>query len=618
MAGCSFEDNLCDIIGIHNITLIEEETEDIGTNSITGTVGNTTVFGEYYAPTERRAVPFRMPEDGIIQNITIFHEEGSTGDMILAVYDDDGDVPGSMIAVTPQTAANQTAGWQTIDLITPVYAESQARIWLAWIYEDMPGVRTAPSDSGWGRAKTVPPKYWDDIPRMPEEFGSCDVSANWTYSIYATYIPSGAMLDEDPPTPNPSEWAWPPSAVSHASITMTAATATDPSGVQYYFDETSGNPGGSDSDWQESTTYTDYGLSPETQYTYRVKSRDQSGVHNMGDFSNPASAATLEFSTTSPKALVINEFMASNSDTIADPQNEYNDWIEIYNASDITIDMGGMWLENSSNRWQLPNDRTDETTIGPHAYLLIWADNDIGDSPGLHAGFKLDKDGDRIRLYAADGTTLIDSIVFGDQSRDISYGRYPEAYDDWFYMSEPTPGLPNAIGMAGAPYFSRPGGTFTASFDLGLTAESPIAEIYYTTDGSEPDNTKTFYTGPFSVVSTQWIRARVYESGRAAGPIVSKVYMRLDPDVADFESNLPIVLIDSFNLNIDNANRNFHPVTAVFIDTDEVTGRAAITDPADWAGYGGMHIRGASTAGYPKKQFRFETWDEYGRDKDVS
>jgi hypothetical protein len=94
--------------------------------------------------------------------------------------------------------------------------------------------------------------------------------------------------------------------------------------------------------------------------------------------------------------------------------------------------------------------------------------------------------------------------------------------------------------------------------------------------------------------------------------------MRLDPDVADFESNLPIVLIDSFNLNIDNANRNFHPVTAVFIDTDEVTGRAAITDPADWAGYGGMHIRGASTAGYPKKQFRFETWDEYGRDKNVS
>jgi len=319
-------------------------------------------------------------------------------------------------------------------------------------------------------------------------------------------------------------------------------------------------------------------------------------------------------------ALAINELMASNSSDgrFADPQGDYDDWIEICNFGETAIDMGGMWLEDASNQWQLPNDRSDETTIGPHGYLLIWADNDIGDSPGLHAGFKLDKDGDWIRLYAVDGTTLIDSIVFGNQSRDISYGRYPDAYDDWFYMSEPTPVLPNVIGMAGAPYFSHPGGTFTVSFDLGLTAESPVAEIYYTTDGSEPDNTKTFYTGPFSIESTQWVRARVYESGRPTGPIVSKVYMRLDHDVADFESNLPIVLIDSFNLNIDNANRNFHPVTAVFIDTDEATGRAAITDPADWAGYGGMHIRGSSTSGYPKKQYRFETWDEYGRDKDVS
>ena len=184
LAGCSFEDNLYSVIGIYNCALIEEEIEDVESNDITNTVGNTTVFGEYYAPTERRAVPFRMPEDGIIQSVTIFHDEGSTGDMILAVYDDDGDVPGSRIAVTPQTTTNPIAGWQTIDLITPVHVESQARIWLAWIYEDMPGVRTAPSDSGWGRAKTVPPEYWDDIPRMSEEFGSCDVSANWTYSIY--------------------------------------------------------------------------------------------------------------------------------------------------------------------------------------------------------------------------------------------------------------------------------------------------------------------------------------------------------------------------------------------------------------------------------------------------
>jgi len=174
--------------------------------------------------------------------------------------------------------------------------------------------------------------------------------------------------------------------------------------------------------------------------------------------------------------LVINEFMASNSGDgrLADPQGDYDDWIEIYNFGETAIDMGGMWLEDISNQWQLPKDRSDETTIGPHGYLLIWADNDIGDSSGIHAGFKLDKDGDQIRLYAADGINLIDSIVFEDQSRDISYGRYPDAYDDWFYMSESTPVLPNAIGVAGAPYFSHPGGTFTVSFDrLGIDSRIP-------------------------------------------------------------------------------------------------------------------------------------------------
>jgi hypothetical protein len=45
---------------------------------------------------------------------------------------------------------------------------------------------------------------------------------------------------------------------------MTATTASDPSGVEYNFDETSGNPGGTDSGWQDSTSYADTGLNSGT------------------------------------------------------------------------------------------------------------------------------------------------------------------------------------------------------------------------------------------------------------------------------------------------------------------------------------------------------------------
>ena len=637
---------------------------------VTRTVGNTTVFSEEYAPTNRRAVPFPMPEDGVIQSVTMFHEGGSTGDMILAVYDDDGGSPGSRVAVTQEIPTDPIPGWQTIDLITPVYVESQARMWLAWVYEDMPGARVAPSGPGWGRAKTDPPKRWDDTPRMPQEFGSCDVSADWTYSIYATYTPAGSVSDKDPPEPNPSTWALPPSAINHSSISMAATEATDLSGVQYYFEETSGNPGGSDSGWQTDNSYTDYGLSPETQYAYRVKTRDQSPSQNEGSWSASQSTTTSELEICpvgdlngncrvdledlwflanqwmdgpgswanldqedgvdftdfvilaenwrkEARTLVINEFMASNSETIADPQGEYNDWIEIYNASNITIDMGGMWLSDDRNSWQIPTDRPVETTIEPYGYLLIWADNDGDDTPGLHADFKLNADADQISLYAADGVTLIDSVDFEDQSRDVSHGRYPDGSDDWFDMGEDhtTPLHPNLAGMSRAPHFSHPGGTFTSSFELGLTAKSPTADIYYALNDADRSR---IYTGPFTVTGTTWVRAQAYESGLAASPIVSKVYVKLGTDMHGFSSNLPIVLIESFGLNIDRANRNFHPVISVFIDTDEATGRATATGPADFAGYGGMHIRGASTASYPKKQYRLETRDEYDRDKDVS
>ena len=102
----------------------------------------------------------------------------------------------------------------------------------------------------------------------------------------------GGAPDTDPPTPNPATWSSVPSADSSSAISMTATTGSDPSGVQYEFDETSGNPGGSDSGWQSSASYTDSGLSAETQYTYRVRMRDQSANQNTGSWSTSESATT--------------------------------------------------------------------------------------------------------------------------------------------------------------------------------------------------------------------------------------------------------------------------------------------------------------------------------------
>ena len=107
-------------------------------------------------------------------------------------------------------------------------------------------------------------------------------------------VVGGGVDDTDPPTPNAATFATAPVAVGSTVIAMTATTGSDATPpIQYYFAETSGNAGGSDSGWQTASGYSDGSLSPETEYTYTVTMRDAATpTPNVGSASAPASATT--------------------------------------------------------------------------------------------------------------------------------------------------------------------------------------------------------------------------------------------------------------------------------------------------------------------------------------
>ena len=141
--------------------------------------------------------------------------------------------------------------------------------------------------------------------------------------------------------------------------------------------------------------------------------------------------------------LKVNEFLASNSSSNADESGEYDDWIEIYNPTEETLNLSNLFLTDNPNnltKWQLPEGSSD---IEPGGFLLIWCDEDGSQGP-LHANFKLSASGEFIALVDSNGLSVIDSLTFGPQSTDISWGRSPDGSNNWEQLS-PTPGGSNSL-----------------------------------------------------------------------------------------------------------------------------------------------------------------------------
>jgi hypothetical protein len=195
-------------------------------------------------------------------------------------------------------------------------------------------------------------------------------------------------------------------------------------------------------------------------------------------------------------SLAINEVMASNARTKADPQGQYDDWIEIYNFGSTPLDIAGLYLTDDLDdpiRWQIPAGDPTLTTIPSGGYLLIWADGDT-EAQGLHASFKLSSNGEEIGLFDADGATLIDSLVFPKLVPDVSYGRQPDGGDDLRYFAPATPGAKNQGGYEGLVEpirFSREHGFCDEPFSLELSTETPESTIYYSLDGELPGQVQT-------------------------------------------------------------------------------------------------------------------------------
>jgi len=143
----------------------------------------------------------------------------------------------------------------------------------------------------------------------------------------------------------------------------------------------------------------------------------------------------------------INEVLADNKDILSDENGEYDDWFELYNHGNDTVDIAGFYVSDDFDnlqKYQIPNINSSKLKIAPRKHLVIWADADTDQGPN-HVAFKLEKSGEQLTVSQTinDKMYLLDSLSFAQQQTDVSYGRYPDGDANLIAMRFATPNAPN-------------------------------------------------------------------------------------------------------------------------------------------------------------------------------
>jgi len=316
--------------------------------------------------------------------------------------------------------------------------------------------------------------------------------------------------------------------------------------------------------------------------------------------------------------VVINEFMASNAMTFPDIVNyeDFPDWIELYNTTNKSLDISGWYLTdnlNNTEKFKIP----EGSYIPANGYKIIFASGYEGSFTGfyyLHSNFKLSQDGEEIGLFNSNGQ-IIDSIIYGYQLTDISWGRKPDGGDNWCYFGEPTPNEPNTSPRitvpeyTAAPIFSKIGGFYNTPIEIIISTPTPNATIHFTTDCSVPTRNSLTYETPLTIDSTTIIRARVFKTNFLPGEIVSQTYF-----FNEINNNLPTISLISppnflwdktYGIYENSIRSQSIPANFEYFDNNNNRHISQITD---------IRITGQASHQAPQKPFTISAKGKYGTD----
>jgi hypothetical protein len=231
---------------------------------------------------------------------------------------------------------------------------------------------------------------------------------------------------------------------------------------------------------------------------------------------------------------------------------------EIYQGGEpdkYLVDATETLLENGTNvlAIQLHNFNLESSDLTLIPFLTLGLDNEPQNAQGLsghldvvninlHTNFKIASSGETLVLTTADGI-IQDSVSTGIMLGDVSRGRQPDGGAEWLFFGEPTPGNANVTagysGVLEPPYLYQLGSPFSTPGTIIMSTATPDAEIYYTTDGSYPNDASLLYTGPIYIEDNTILRAAAIKQGWLNSRPNTQSYL------FDYAGELPVVSLST-------------------------------------------------------------------------
>lgn len=315
----------------------------------------------------------------------------------------------------------------------------------------------------------------------------------------------------------------------------------------------------------------------------------------------------------SQTGLVVNEICAANDSILADKDGDYPDWIELYNGSQGAVNLLHYSLTDSktdSNVWTFP-----EVLLESNGFIVIFCSGKDRSGAELHTNFKLSAGGEYLALLAPDGS-VVDSLTFPELKNDHSFSRFPDG-GSFFETANVTPGAPNAVDsseiVVAPPTFSRQSGYFNAPIEVALTAADTTVAIYFTTDGSLPDQNSSRYRQPIPIDSSVVLRARALTADGFWSKAVAERFFLNQPYAL---KNFPVLQIVTDPENLWDKNRGIYANPTMGGDEWERPATVIFMEPQARDGFNvdaGLRIHGgASRKRSDKHSFRLYFRSEYG------